>query len=491
MGGVICTLFLNFARCFGSNSFHPTHNTQKSIFNTYNLMKKLLLLLTILTSCALFSSAEDVTETFVMKDQGWTEGQDLSSTTINNGSIEISFAKNDASTPTKYMNNNDVLDVRLYKPAKNKTNGGSFTVTALDGATLKSVSFLDSESSTKPKSATLSGNSATYINTTGSTVKVYSITVVYTPAEAPEPVDPVEPTAITFSLPADVDYTAPQTLEITADGHDAAGKPWPIYYNIDGEEATAADTPYTGPITIDRTMTVNACVIGAETTLHSSAAYTVTIPEPEPVAPGTDILNCENFFGSEKLSQTYAELTYTATVTYKAWMNSANTNNTDAFGIRPTTVSGTKTSQGGGIIVTASDKYAASITLTQYANQTTSRSVKIYGSAEPYTDCQLAADATFPGTELTEITLSKGQPVSYTFTADYPYIAIQPQSGACQFSEIKIEWVDKTPTAIDTITTPGADAPVEYFNLQGIRVLNPTHGIYIRRQGTTVTKVTL
>lgn len=33
------------------------------------------------------------------------------------------------------------------------------------------------------------------------------------------------------------------------------------------------------------------------------------------------------------------------------------------------------------------------------------------------------------------------------------------------------------------------NAPVEYFNLQGIRVENPAAGIYIRRQGSKVTKV--
>ena len=35
------------------------------------------------------------------------------------------------------------------------------------------------------------------------------------------------------------------------------------------------------------------------------------------------------------------------------------------------------------------------------------------------------------------------------------------------------------------------DAPVEYYNLQGIRVENPASGIYIRRQGSTTTKVTI
>ncbi len=33
------------------------------------------------------------------------------------------------------------------------------------------------------------------------------------------------------------------------------------------------------------------------------------------------------------------------------------------------------------------------------------------------------------------------------------------------------------------------NAPVEYFNLQGVRVANPENGLYIRRQGNSVTKV--
>lgn len=35
------------------------------------------------------------------------------------------------------------------------------------------------------------------------------------------------------------------------------------------------------------------------------------------------------------------------------------------------------------------------------------------------------------------------------------------------------------------------NAPVEYYNLQGVRVMNPENGLYIRRQGNNVTKVIL
>lgn len=43
--------------------------------------------------------------------------------------------------------------------------------------------------------------------------------------------------------------------------------------------------------------------------------------------------------------------------------------------------------------------------------------------------------------------------------------------------------------AVDNIAVEGADAPVEYFNLQGVRVENPSNGLYIRRHGKNVTKV--
>lgn len=36
-----------------------------------------------------------------------------------------------------------------------------------------------------------------------------------------------------------------------------------------------------------------------------------------------------------------------------------------------------------------------------------------------------------------------------------------------------------------------ADAPVEYYNLQGIRVVNPANGLFIKKQGTKTTKVIL
>lgn len=49
--------------------------------------------------------------------------------------------------------------------------------------------------------------------------------------------------------------------------------------------------------------------------------------------------------------------------------------------------------------------------------------------------------------------------------------------------------VDLTQSGINGIEADDSNAPVEYYNLQGIRVDNPANGIYIRRRGSRVEKV--
>lgn len=44
-------------------------------------------------------------------------------------------------------------------------------------------------------------------------------------------------------------------------------------------------------------------------------------------------------------------------------------------------------------------------------------------------------------------------------------------------------------SAVDSIEAAPEDEPVEYYNLQGVRVINPTPGIYIQRQGNKVRKI--
>ena len=48
---------------------------------------------------------------------------------------------------------------------------------------------------------------------------------------------------------------------------------------------------------------------------------------------------------------------------------------------------------------------------------------------------------------------------------------------------------ENTGASVATIEAENENAPVEYFNMQGVRVSNPENGIYIKRQGTKVSKV--
>lgn len=67
--------------------------------------------------------------------------------------------------------------------------------------------------------------------------------------------------------------------------------------------------------------------------------------------------------------------------------------------------------------------------------------------------------------------------------------AIDPEN-ADNFAEGTIGVTsDGQTTGIEAVDADSADAAVEYFNLQGVRVATPAEGLYIRRQGNKVEKV--
>ena len=51
-------------------------------------------------------------------------------------------------------------------------------------------------------------------------------------------------------------------------------------------------------------------------------------------------------------------------------------------------------------------------------------------------------------------------------------------------------FIVSVPTAVDNVNTD-ANAPVEYYNLQGVKVENPENGIFIKKQGSRTSKVVL
>lgn len=60
------------------------------------------------------------------------------------------------------------------------------------------------------------------------------------------------------------------------------------------------------------------------------------------------------------------------------------------------------------------------------------------------------------------------------------------------FRDFTIEkYVDGDNTGVNDIISDDENAPVEYFNLQGVRVANPENGVFIVKQGKKVSKVVL
>ncbi len=62
-------------------------------------------------------------------------------------------------------------------------------------------------------------------------------------------------------------------------------------------------------------------------------------------------------------------------------------------------------------------------------------------------------------------------------------------TGEQPFTVLVVDYTDTPSQSGIADITVDENAPVEYFNLQGIRVANPENGLYIRRQGNKVEKV--
>jgi hypothetical protein len=208
-----------------------------------------------------------------------------------------------------------------------------------------------------------------------------------------------------------------------------------LYFLNDATEATE----YSEPLTITEATTIRAYATAAHYGDSETATQSYQIGS---FVTMTSTLNATNF-GITPKNATYTEYKYDDTTVgakYSGFLNT-NTNGDDIFSIRPYQNNG-----GGGIVTLVSPGTIKSITLTQFKNQTTARSVDIYGSHTPYSKGQQddSSTACF-GTKLFDkaTELNKGQAVTVdlsTLSEQYEYLAIASTDGACQFSSIEITW---------------------------------------------------
>lgn len=98
-------------------------------------------------------------------------------------------------------------------------------------------------------------------------------------------------------------------------------------------------------------------------------------------------------------------------------------------------------------------------------------------------------------------TLTAGQDYPYTYTISIPSgVKAENLNGIVYLTDKTTGFVVNAATVkagkfgtagVNDILEDDVNAPVEYFNLQGIKIENPSNGIFIRRQGTKATKVAI
>ncbi len=87
--------------------------------------------------------------------------------------------------------------------------------------------------------------------------------------------------------------------------------------------------------------------------------------------------------------------------------------------------------------------------------------------------------------EGTEYTIENGVT---TFLSDFDHVICVMSNPLFPDFYLLTNFIDVRTGAIDGVEADSS-LPVEYYNLQGVRVANPGSGVYIRRQGDSVTKV--
>ncbi len=224
--------------------------------------------------------AEEVTITF--SEQGYTNGEAVTSLSVNDISLTFDQGTNTSSNSVpKYYTTGAAI--RLYA-------GNNMTVT-VDNAIITAIAFTfgsgDNSNAITSNVGTYedgswTGNGDTVIFTIGGTSshrRIAALTITYT-VSTPEPPTPVVVDVPTFAPEAGT-YTAAQNVTIACATEGAA-----IYYTLDGTTPTASSTLYENAIEITETTTINAIAFVGETASDmATATYTINVTPVEPDEP--------------------------------------------------------------------------------------------------------------------------------------------------------------------------------------------------------------
>lgn len=273
-----------------------------------------------------------------------------------------------------------------------------------------------------------------------------------------------------------------------------------IHYTIDGTEPTAESTLYTEPIVINEATTVKAIAVkdGMEASSVVTAEYTIFTYEP------SGFLGEFNTFNLAQTNTKYG--TYRNATGWVAENcaivggNDADKNENPKFAFisnDPKTLAPVlngKTSATGKLTSPVLENGIKDLTFN-------------YGL--PFSDTKISLTVNIydeDGTTLVKTAKVAPETVAKQTAYDFNLADINhtgkfvieivndcpsnADSNKDRTAVWNLTWTAYS-SAIDAVEAAEADAPAEFYNLQGVRVTAPANGIFIRRQGTKVEKVVI
>lgn len=455
-------------------------------------MKKLLLsALAVLLSTAV-AMADSVTFDFANNQYGQevqTEGNTYfdEGTTLTEAPISLTFTKT-ATNTARFWQATSGVQLRVMT--------GCVMTVSINGGTISGIEFTAANTAmdkftatpgtytvaTDKKSATWTGDAASVAFTASATIQLTKMVVTYTGGT----VDTRKDAGLAFSaenvtLELGDAFTAPTLTKATTA---------PVTYASDKTIVATVDAT-TGAVTILAvgTARITASAEANEEYKAGSASYLITVKEKVVVPEGTVF---QSLLGEGFSFANPEGLAVWKTNNYglvgSAFANSA-TNAADVVAYTTDAIDLTSKKNVKLAFDQCFNNYKLNNVMIPVADFA-GKYAFIVAREEGATEWTQVAEPTAP--EAFSWTFYANAPVSLEAYAGkkvqigFRYVSTAEVAGTWEIKNIFVT-AENGSSALETIEA--AEAPVEYYNLQGIRVANPEGGIFIRRQGDKVTKV--